>query len=298
MKNLLAGPLLAGAVIATGCTAAPAEQENVAETDSPLKTDEHQRTTSYLCLDAGLSQAFCARLAAEAFNVDRIEWNNLEAHAMNSGSQTLCDAAASTQARLRRRGGEIHALLAQHTLQPADMDALASSLGRALHTIQDNCAHEGMTNPQHSWYSNRGWCLSDGEDPDEQASAIQCARDETWTVMLAFVQAVKNAHYQVAAIGSSSSLGTANPDRDQVCSFLREWQNFDGRDHRWDNAVTIPAFRSTFIEKFTTGADVADVCQGLQPVDGHSPIAIHTPRARVAVSDPLCFTTKAYCLGE
>ena len=275
-----------------------ADEESPATTESPLKTTAHQQISVADCESVGLGRSFCERVGAEAFDVDSREWDNLEAHAMPTLRQSQCDAAAAVQGRLRRRGAEIRAILAKHQLTLGDGDALASSLGRALHTIQDNCAHEGMTNPQHSWYSNRGYCLSDGEDPDERQSALDCAARESVAVLKAFADAVRAAGYRPDALGVSAALGTVNPDRDQVCAFLHEWQSFDGVDRRWDNTLTLPAFRATFIDALTTGAAVADVCTGLPAVAGRSPIAIKTPRPRVAVSYPLCFTEEVYCVGE
>jgi hypothetical protein len=284
--------------LAVGCASPPPEEEAAATTESPLKTTAHQQISIAECEAAGISRSFCERVGAEAFNVDSQEWNNLEAHAMPTLQQSQCDAAAAVQGRLRRRGAEIRAILAKHTITYGDGDALASSLGRALHTIQDNCAHEGMTNPQHSWYSNRGWCLSDGEDPDEKQAALDCAARESVAVLKAFADAARAAGYHPETLGVSAALGTVDPDRDQVCSFLHEWSQFDGFDRRWDNAVTLPAFRDTFIAAFTTGAAVADACTGLPVAAGHSPIAIKNPRPRASVSYPLCFTTEVYCVGE
>jgi hypothetical protein len=296
---LVVSALVATCLASVGCaTEVPEEEQPTSTEESPLKTKEHAAISGDLCRAAGINSDFCTRLAAEAFDVDYLEWNNLSAHAMPMLGQSQCDAAAATQARLRGLGAQIHGLLAKTTLYPADKDQLANALGRALHTIQDNCAHEGMNNPQHSWYSNRGWCLSNGEDPDENPAAIECARNETWTVLLAFVQAVQTARYRPSDLSADTNLGSWNPGRDQVCSFLREWQQFDGRDHRWDNTKTAPAFRQTLIEAFRGGQAVADVCTGLTAASGHSPIAVTRPRAPVAVSDPLCFTTKAYCFGE
>jgi hypothetical protein len=210
---------------------------------------------------------------------------------MPAVAQKSCDAAAAVQARLRRRGAEIRGLVRKGTLTREETNALASSLGRALHTIQDNCAHEGMSNPQHAWYSNRGWCLSSGEDPDEHEAAIQCARDETWAVLQAVVKTARDAGVRLSDL-RADRVSTWNPSREQVCTFLREWEDFDGRDRRWDNRVTVPAFRKTLISKLSTGADERDVCAS------RPSIATPSPRAPVAVSDPLCFTTRLYCIGH
>ena len=43
--------------------------------------------------------------------------------------------------------------------------------GGQFDTIQDNCAHEGQSNPEHSWHSIKGWCEHSDEDPDEPGKA-------------------------------------------------------------------------------------------------------------------------------
>jgi hypothetical protein len=301
MNRVLACTCFSGLVtLATlaGCATQPDDETQESQVASPLKTTDHQNITAICCAGAGFGSAFCDRLAAEAHNVDAWEWFTLAAHAMPEANQSQCDAAAAVQERLRQRGSDIRALLAQPVITTTYANQLASALGRALHAVQDNCAHEGMTNPQHSWYSNRGYCLSDGEDPDTAPAAIQCAWTETVTALTYFADAVRASHHQLGDLVPEGGFPIVDPVRDQICSFLHEWTNFDGVDRRWNNGVMTPALRNTLIWAFSAGYRGPNACDNLLAVPGSSPLAILTPRAWVPVSDPMCFTEKVYCIGE
>jgi hypothetical protein len=297
-QRLVVLAAVAGLLSAVGCTTQPADDSEESSVASPLKTQDHYAITVQNCLQWGFSMGFCARVGSEAFNVDAQEWDNLTAHAMPYWTQSQCDAVAAVQGRLRSLGTDARAVLAKPVWTGSDADRLASDLGRALHTIQDNCAHEGMTNPQHAWYSINGYCLSDGEDPDTAPAALQCASGETRAIFYTLAYAVRTFGHQLEGLVPDSGLGTVDPSRAQVCSFLAQWSDFDGYDRRWDNGVVANTFRDTMIHALTDGANVPNACDGLPTVAGHSPIAVRSPRWPVSVSDPMCFTQKVYCFGE
>src|SRR3569623_1408635 len=82
--------------------------------------------------------------------------------------------------------------------------AIASSIGRALHTVQDDCAHHGMPNPQHAWFSLADYCEGTATNPDVQDSAISCARAETAAVMKVAADAIQSTGL-AARLGTYSS---------------------------------------------------------------------------------------------
>lgn len=282
---------LATSGIALGCAVEPVASEP-AQTEDPLKTKDHSAITGAACRAHGLGENFCSRVQAEAFNVDHNEWSTLAAHAQPEAGQSPCDAAKAVQTRLRSLGGEIHTLLAAGAPDAGAVNRLAVALGRSLHTVQDNCAHNGMSNPQHAWYSTRDWCISSGEDPDSAPAALQCAKEETDIAVRAFRDALRTALIDPTALGVASSVATKNPTRANACSFLRSWNKFDGNDARWDNQVTRGVFKSALVNSLNTGRDATEVC-----ADGAS-IAIRTPKAHASVSDPFCPTLSIYCVGE
>ena len=170
--------VVASAGLTVGCAVEPAA-EPPSQTQDPLKTKDHSAITGAACRAHGLGESFCSRVQAEAFNVDHDEWTTLAAHSQPEAGQSQCEAALAVQTRLHSLGGEMHQIMSEGIPDGASVDKLAKALGRSLHTIQDNCAHHGMSNPQHAWYSIRDWCISSGEDPDSAPEALQCAREET-----------------------------------------------------------------------------------------------------------------------
>src|SRR5262249_47822173 len=154
-----------------------------------LKAAAHAEITRTQCGRTGLPPTFCARLATEVQNVDATEWTKLEAHAQIDRGQTACEAAGAAATRLVTLGSAVRAALAGSAVDASVFagDAIAQNLGRALHTIQDNCAHHGQPNPQHAWHTLRSRCAFTGEDPDSQQEALTCAWAETDQIMAAFV---------------------------------------------------------------------------------------------------------------
>ena len=128
-----------------------------------LDQSVHQEISQNACIAANLPKDFCERVATEAYNVDHYEWSRPEAHAQiadSGASGTACTAANATLERERLLGIDIRASLVTLSRgQSKDLAThIATQLGRSLHTIQDDCAHHGMTNKQHAWASLTDSC--------------------------------------------------------------------------------------------------------------------------------------------
>lgn len=279
------------ALVACGAEVEPAATSS----EQDLKTDDHRALTTDYCIRAGFHDAFCARVGAEAFVVDAQEWERPWMHAMPRDGEGQCEAVEEVQQHLARRGSEIRAVLARPTIERADLEALAESLGRTLHTLQDNCAHEGMTNPQHAWYSLRAFCLHVDEDPDLAPRALDCAANETKLVFRALKEAFRASGKDPASLWEAHDMAAPQPGIAHVCEFLGDWQAFDGKDARWDIRVTAPAFRETFVNALRGDSAARPVCEGRGGNDP-SPIAIPSPRPTVtSLSDPTCTPVRLLC---
>src|SRR5205823_6276616 len=125
-----------------------------------LKPGAHADLATKSCTAAGLPHDFCARVATEDYDTDSHEWTDLSAHAQIDDGMTACDAADAAAARAWGLGRDLRTLL------QTDAGAAATALGRALHTIQDDCAHHGMPNPQHAWFSLEDFCEGTALSPD------------------------------------------------------------------------------------------------------------------------------------
>src|SRR5262249_9205434 len=176
-----------------------------------LKQSEHSKITMAACANAGLPDEFCERVADEVYDVDAFEWNDLSAHAQIDSGQTACDAANAARERLRVLGGDIRGLLSQLDWSSTAPTHVAVALGRSLHTLQDNCAHHGMPNPQHAWWSLSDQCRSTSLSPDITPSAIACARVETDYAFATFRSAMAQAGVSSDAFSGVASGSTHWP---------------------------------------------------------------------------------------
>jgi hypothetical protein len=279
--------------LTAGCAATPSEDGPTAETTaSALETKDHSKITGASCRANKLPEAFCARMESEAFNVDHNEWTDLSAHSQTEFGQSTCDAAAAVQTRLHDLGGDVRTILSNADSSPSTANNLARALGRAMHTIQDNCAHSGMTNEQHAWLDDREICITDGANPDIKPEALACAREESAAVMSAFKDALVAAKVNPESLSAATQIVTNNPSRDQACGFIRGWKKWDGVDGRWDNVKTRHAFRETIVTAFTKDRTPKDLCAG-----GAS-IASPDRDEKVEVTDPWCPGLSIFCVGE
>jgi MYXO-CTERM domain-containing protein len=261
-----------------------------------LDQSVHQAISHDACVGAGLPQDFCERVGTEAYNVDSYEWSHPEAHAQidDGAIGNACGAANAVLERERQLGADIRNSLGQLAGSPSEdlRIHIATQLGRSLHTIQDDCAHHGMPNAQHAWWSRLDACSGSHTSPDAQPEAASCARTETDAVLAAFNNALSNAGLSATALDNVSEGWTHWPKRGDVCDFLHEAETWDGTDRRWNNAIVVPWLRDQLVHAIATDdSSLGDACA--------EDIAVASPDAHVDVSSPppFCFKLKAYCLG-
>jgi MYXO-CTERM domain-containing protein len=262
-----------------------------------LKQSEHAKITTASCTHAGLPEEFCERVSDEVYYVDAYEWNDLAAHAQIDDGQTACTAANASRERLRVLGGDIRGLLPYASTSDVAATGVAVALGRSLHTLQDNCAHHGIPNPQHAWWSLSDQCHGTSVSPDITPSGIVCARVETDYAFAVFRSAADEAGVGNDVLSSVSSGATHWPSRGDVCHFMKTLsQQWDGTDRRWENATVVPALRAQLAHAMTTDdSSTGDVCSG-----GERVVAAAQPGGHVDTSRGMsvCFSVSAYCIGK
>jgi MYXO-CTERM domain-containing protein len=263
-----------------------------------LKQSEHGRVTAAACARAGLPEDFCDRVTAETYDVDAWEWNDLAAHAQIDDNQTACQAANAARERLRTLGGDVRGLL-QETANSSSLapTGVAVALGRALHTVQDNCAHHGMPNPQHAWWSLSDVCAGTSASPDVQPGAISCAHAASDRVFATLRSAMQQAGVGSDALSMARSGAEHWPSRGDICHFMRTLsQEWDGVDRRWENGVVSPALEAQLVRAMTVDdVSTGDICQG-----GERSIALARPNPRYDTSngEKFCFSMSVYCVGK
>ena len=264
-----------------------------------LDQSAHQAISEDACIAAQLPNDFCERVATEAYNVDHYEWSHPEAHAQigEGAIGTACTAANAALERERMLGADIRASLA--TLSRGTSKDLAThiatQLGRALHTIQDDCAHHGMPNDQHAWASLTDACTGSKTSPDLAPEATTCAKAETAAVMAAFASEVSAAGVAPSALDGISEGWTHWPDRGEVCSFLHDANKWDGTDRRWENSVVVPWLRDQLTHAITTDdTSLGDAC-----AEGVALQIVHpNPLLDVSKKPSWCLKLDAYCIGK
>ncbi|MBI5479315.1 MAG: hypothetical protein HY906_10690 [Deltaproteobacteria bacterium] len=287
-----------GTLLVTGlCAAFPARAE-------ALDTTQHQLITINSCAAAGLPESFCRRTGLASHDADAEEWYDLTAHAQSAASVDLCGSANAVVARLSALGQQFFdylALAEQSLSAPTGSDAatasvgMAMALGRALHTIQDNCAHRGMSNPEHAWLSRSDTCHGTDLEPDEAAGAGECAQQRTET-LLAEVAPVITAAGVTTMLDQMSCAGVSwdDPCGDgteagvwDLCAFLAEAETWDGVDRQWDVAVVAAELDAAFV--YGIAADLCTVATLAAP-----PAAL----IDVGAGPPTCTDYHIMCLGD
>ena len=265
-----------------------------------LEQGRHQQISRDACTAAGLPEEFCERVGVESYNVDAYEWNDLAAHAQVDVSlgQTACQAANLAADRVFGLGQDLRdAVFAKARGEAwADGQYLAIRLGRALHTVQDSCAHSGISNPNHAWLSLSDTCSGTHVSPDVQPAAIACAEDETTAVIAAFQGTLAQAGLAPSTLDAGVTRGWTHwPSRGDVCAFLNSAGTWNGSDTRWENAVAVPALRDQFAAGVSGTAIARDVCHGdPQALVAQQLVApIDTSRG-----PQRCAKVQAFCLGE
>jgi uncharacterized protein (TIGR03382 family) len=184
------------------------------------------------------------------------------------------------------------------------MEAAAISLGRALHIVQDECAHHGMTNQEHAFYSLTQQCSGDQVSPDVQPAALACARTRTAEVMALAAHALADAPWNTAYDlctdwGSDSQRdkceNAALPSPFMACDFLAEHKDWDGDDSTWHPTRVGDALVASF------GAGLAGT-PATRSMCGADASAIDPPNPRAPLTDRSkklgCFSTSLGCLGK
>jgi hypothetical protein len=175
-----------------------------------------------------------------------------------------------------------------------DADGAAKALGRALHTVQDNCAHAGMGNPEHAWYSLSDVCQDTTLSPDLAPEARPCAQADTEVLMARFLETLV-ALDAPADLASTNSVKEKHVGYFDKCDYLAEADDWSGRDLTWKRDLVRGPIVDAFFASLATAPMDLDVCGG-------DPTAIDNPAppADVDVSDgtPSCMKVHLYCLGK
>jgi hypothetical protein len=262
-----------------------------------LDQSEHFKITRDTCLAGGAPEAFCEQVATATHNVDNEEFFDMAAHGQMRDGQPACEGAHYSAWRVFWLGQRLRPLIQQAAIYPThrSISGFAKWLGRALHTIQDNCAHSGMPNPQHAWYSIQDFCNGTETSPDAQPEARTCAIAET--------RAVFDAVYSVLADNGAVKADLANVQDDSRhltdlhdgCHYLGDADNWDGEDRRWDNDVVRPFLRKMLVDAITKdNARFEYVCANTTEsllVDYDAPVD-------VSEGPDSCPIVSIFCLGK
>ncbi|MEO8840158.1 MAG: hypothetical protein ABI591_29025 [Kofleriaceae bacterium] len=283
------------------------------QTAYALKPATHANIATASCLAAGLGRNTCARIATEDYNTDSREWEDLRAHAQIDDDQTACVAADATAGRLYGLGADLRIALANLSATGSDERATAvdSAIGRALHTIQDNCAHHGMPNPQHAWFSLGDYCDGTKTSPDLDPAAAVCARTETDALMRDIAAAIAAANLPQRLDGYSCPPSPTNNDHGNAqqtvcqvrflpgpfdaCNFLGRAKDWDGIDRTWNNAVATPALHAAFAAGLNGEPTRTSMCGG---DESRLSNAVSKPVVDVSAGAPSCPTASLFCLGK
>ncbi|HUS27322.1 MAG TPA: hypothetical protein VMZ53_02405 [Kofleriaceae bacterium] len=261
-----------------------------------LEPAKHRSLAEKSCADVGLPDAYCRRMGKEVYQTDYREWTDLHAHAQRELGEDRCTAADAAQSRVDRLAREAVA-----KTRALDYEAGAVALGRAIHTIQDECAHHGMTNQEHAYYSLTQTCEHADVSPDVQPEAIACAQSRTRDAFVAVAAALQGQRWDYVdnicrdfgADSERDSCASATlPSPAMACDFLAEHDDWDGDDSRWNDRVG-PALLAAFQGGLRGDAAPAPLCgtndKALDPA---------SPRAYVSNREAGCTLIDVTCLGK
>lgn len=260
-----------------------------------LEPAKHRSIAEKACADVHLPDAFCRRMGQQAYETDYKEWTNLSAHAQRELGEDRCTAADKALWRVDQLGREAIA-----KTRAGDYEAGAIALGRAVHTLQDECAHHGMTNQEHAYLSLTQTCTDQDSSPDIQPDALACATTRTHDVFVAVAAALEGTRWSyVDSIcqdyNNNDSCQLASlPTPFQACDFLAEHSDWDGEDSRWNSDIVGPRLVAAF-EGGLRGdaATPAPICpRTTDAIDPPSPHPLVTNR------DAGCGLIDITCLGK
>ena len=259
-----------------------------------LKPGKHRTLLEDACGDAGLPDAFCRRAGKQVYEVDYYEWTALSAHAQRERGQDRCAAADAAIARVDALAREV-----ADDVLGGKLEEGAIALGRAVHTLQDECAHHGMTNEEHAFYSLEQTCGEGDVSPDIQPQAVTCADARTRDALARVADALAGAAWSnVDFICRDSedrdTCATAVlPTPGMACSFLKLHTAWDGDDSTWNGDVVGPALAGAFANGLAGGPAPAPLCGG--DASAIDPVA---PRTHVTDQEAGCKLADAICLGK
>lgn len=279
-----------------------------------LKPGTHADLTKTSCVAAGLPSNLCTRAATEDYDTDSREWDDLRAHAQIDDGETACTAADGAAHRMWQLGNDLRSALGQVAISSTETNVgqVGAALGRALHTVQDQCAHEGMPNPQHAWFSLGDFCDGTATSPDVQADAIGCARGETDALMALVARAVRTSGV-ASRLDAKSCPPAPSSGRDHnsgptaicqrrflpgpidACSFLGRAKDWDGIDRTWKGSLVAPALRAAFGAGLSGANEPRSICGG-----NERKLSQGTSTQIVDVSQgaPTCAGASLFCLGK
>lgn len=271
-----------------------------------LSQGKHAKLSQSACESAGLPERFCRAVGAAAYNVDAYEFNDLSAHAQIDGPST-CASATNSLARQFKLGrfirtglGHIASLAtSDEWAGNRDPDRVASALGKALHTIQDNCAHHGMPNPQHAWLSRSDLCDGTEWSPDVLPPSIECAEIETESILSAFRGALDRAGIDPSALDKIDSYPRQLLDRKAGCDFLDSAHRWDGVDRGWKNSIMTSALRQQLLAAISDPqAQLITICGESEDADAQLSFHRKSWDMNVAKGPSNCFPIIYYCAGD
>jgi hypothetical protein len=259
-----------------------------------LQPAKHRALAEAACADAGLATAFCSRMGKAAFETDYKEWDDLSAHAQRELGEDRCSAADAAVARVDHLAHDAVA-----STRAGDLEAGAIALGRAIHTLQDECAHHGMTNQEHAFYSLEQVCTSEDTSPDVQPEALACAESRTRQAFALVAPALANTRWDAVDwicrdSEDRDTCATASlPGPWTACSFLAEHKEWDGVDSRWNADRVGSALMSAFAAGLAGDLSPRSVCGG-----DASAIDPTAPHATVTDRNAGCGLIDITCLGK
>jgi len=259
-----------------------------------LKPNKHRQLAEASCEANHLPQPFCDRMGKQAYETDHLEWTDLSAHAQRELGQDRCEAAEAAATRVEMLGRAIvdHANAARY-------EEAAIDLGRAIHTLQDECAHHGMTNQEHAFYSLEQVCTSEDTSPDVQPDALACAESRTRQAFALVAPALANTRWDAVdwicrdSEDRDTCTSASLPGPWTACSFRAEHKDWDGVDSRWNADRVGSALMSAFAAGLAGDLSPRSVCGG-----DASAIDPTAPHPTVTDRNAGCGLIDITCLGK